>query len=117
MNKICKNHGEIFDENITKNRRCKLCQREQGLRCYRKHAELYRERQKEQFYIKKEYRRKNPDKTKKWRKISNDKSCKNMTNSYIREILVKNGFNRNQISQDLIDIKRVILTIHRLKGK
>jgi len=63
----------------------------------------------------KKYYLENLNKIKKAVKINSKKAIKNLTDKYIIEKLKCDGFYKNQINRELIDLKRNVLLIKRIK--
>lgn len=111
--KICSYHGELTADQtyivsngkkcINKIHRCKMCNKEKSLMSYRKNIDHIKDRHKI-------YAEKNKDKvierTKRW--------YIEMSDAYIKRLLTKNTELKSEnITQDLIELKKVLLKIKR----
>ena len=91
---------------------------------------IYKEKNKEKFKIlDSEYREKNKEKlknnSKKWREeneleikkkkqLEHKNNCDNLTDFYVKNLLIRIGFDRNLITPELIKLKRITLKTTRL---
>lgn len=75
----------------------------------------YRKKNKERLKRQqKEWRELNKDEIKNKKKLDHQYNCNNLTDFYVKSTLVRIGFNRNEITPELIELKRITLKTTRL---
>jgi hypothetical protein len=118
--KVCKKHGKLKKEDIyffpkKRERRCIKCASESR----KKYREENREKQREydrKFYQKNKYKIKN--KYKEYRRLMDKKYKRknviNLTDYYIKWMLRKEGFEKIDITKELIDARRQLIEFRRI---
>jgi hypothetical protein len=123
--------------------KCKICRKANRAKHYDKHKEsvkrahrIYREQNRDKYLeskrrSSKKWRDEHPDlhlaKIRKWDKENSDRKNENnrkskkqlvlkLADSYVKELLCKHGrFNREDVTKELLQIKRAVLQIKRIK--
>jgi hypothetical protein len=109
--KVCKKHGDLTIDEVHKDKsshRCAYCGRSSALRSQKKHFEKRRAKQDE-------WKKNNKQKYKEALMRAKHKYTDDLANSYIRQNLIRCGWHKSQITPEMIEIKRVILSLHRIK--
>lgn len=109
--KICKKHGELTYEQVHKDKdgfRCAECRRE--------HARISRLKYRDARNAKaKEWHNNNKERYRATRMSNKHKYTENLTDSYVRANLIRVGYDKDQITPEMLVIKKAMIKIHRLK--
>ena len=110
--KVCKKHGELNAEDINKFWRCRLCKNES--------SKNYRATEKGKISEKRNTLTKRSRKQYRDKQAAGDKKrikhyVNVLHNVYVKKLLKKAGFERDKMNEDIIELKKIIIKIDRIK--